>query len=491
MGSRTIFIAYSHRDRSWEEKVESHIRVIQHALSDIEVWDDRQIGAGEDWLQAIEQAITRARVAVLLVSESFLTSDFITRKEIPQILRVRASGGLTVIPVLVKACAWKTVPWLKTLSLLPSNRKPLDGLRHKANEVLADLATTVLGLLGPDRRIHTLPTLPAGLTDVSALHHFPVSSQLPLPCFFPSVSGAAKSLLSPLDHLRQLVALRVPCFLASVYDLASARSTARAEMRRLIAKAVRTGQIVLLDSGLYERKWLHDPTWSRAKFRSALARIPCNLAFAYDAVKRRGERTVAADIVAQVLADRRKTDLTALFPIIHADAPNELPKLVKEVAIGLDSDIIAVAERELGDGVLACAETIIKTRRALDDSGRYRVIHILGTGNPLSLLIYSACGADSFDGLDWCQTVADHDSKRLFHSQQLDFFLGQSEYSGKSELPYSTRMLAHNLEFFSGWMREIQRHRVDGTMRDLLHQNLPEAFSQKLAVLLDQLGSKP
>jgi len=292
-------------------------------------------------------------------------------------------------------------------------------------------------------------------------------------------------MLSPLDHLGVLIAMRFPCFLASIYDFANARREARLKMEGLIEEAVRNGQIVLLDSGLYERKWLRDQKWSRPKFRSALAGIPCHLGFSYDVIKRRPGRTAAAEIVAQVLGDRRTTDLATLFPIIHGK-PDELPGLAKEVAIGLDSDIIAVAERELGDGVLAGCKTMMAIRRSLDETERYRVVHILGTGNPLSVLIYSACGADSFDGLDWCQTVADQESKRLYHSQQLDFFTEQSDYAKNTDQLYSTRMLAHNLEFYRNWMGEIQRHRSEGKLKDLLRQVLPKAFCEKLQVVLDQ-----
>jgi queuine/archaeosine tRNA-ribosyltransferase len=144
----------------------------------------------------------------------------------------------------------------------------------------------------------------------------------------------------------------------------------------------------------------------------------------------------------------------------------------------------------LGDGILAGAKTMLAIRCALNKTGRYRSVHMLGTGNPLSLLIYSACGADSFDGLDWCQTVADHDGKRLYHSQQLDFFTHQSGYAKDTKLTYSARMLAHNLEFYRSWMAEIQRRRSAGRIRDLLPQFLPEQFCEKLVALLDGRGGE-
>jgi len=91
------------------------------------------------------------------------------------------------------------------------------------------------------------------------------------------------------------------------------------------------------------------------------------------------------------------------------------------------SPFIAVPERELGEGICKKADTVIKIREKLNTIGRYQPIHILGTGNPLSILILAAAGADLFDGLEWCRTVADRDTGFLFHHQQFEFFLKHNQ----------------------------------------------------------------
>ena len=153
----------------------SHLLVLKHALPDIDVWDDRRIGGGEDWLREIKKAIARARVAILLVSEKFLTSDFITRKEIPAILRRRATDGLTVIPVVIRACAWNAVPWLKRLNARPEDGTPLSGIkRHKADEALANLAREIKAIL--ESRDDSFERMPALLTQ-SVTPELPLTGQ--------------------------------------------------------------------------------------------------------------------------------------------------------------------------------------------------------------------------------------------------------------------------------------------------------------------------
>lgn len=483
--SQTIFIAYARKDASWKEKVEIHLRVLE-GVRDVEVWSDKEIGTGEYWQAEIEAAIARARVAILLISANFLTSKFITRKEVPSLLKLRAKSGLPVIPILVRHCAWKKIDWLSEMQIKPGGNKPLAGHSpNQADKVLAEMAEGIAELLEPaspptPKSSASLPT-PKEI-DRKPLRVLP-GGGLALPCFFPSVSSAAKTLLSPLDHMKTLVGLEHPCFLASAYDFVHASRSDRLKMTSLIDRTTENGQVVLLDSGLYERKWRYDSKWSRSQFHATAAGLNTALGFFFDDVKAKdNNRETAIAIAKKVRSDRRKIGLESLFPIVHAEVA-ELPELCKEVALALDSDIIAVAERELGQGLLAGAKTMIDIRRALDSTGRHRVVHILGTGNPLSILVYVACGADSFDGLDWCQTVVDYESKLLYHNQQLDFFSDQSR-AARSDLGYPTRLLAHNLEFYRQWMLEIQNHMTQGKLDDLLGDVLPERFGNEFLTLL-------
>jgi len=161
---------------------------------------------------------------------------------------------------------------------------------------------------------------------------------------------------------------------------------------------------------------------------------------------------------------------------VHSKSANAFPAICMQVARALGSPLVAVPERELGEGILECALTIGKIRKALNQLGKYIPLHVLGTGNPLSILVYTWAGADSFDGLDWCQTVANHVDGRLYHSLQLDFFVGQSEFAQDVEMSYITRLLAHNLEFYRKWMAEIQEGLKTDDLEAMLSKYLPAAF---------------
>lgn len=119
-----IFISYSHKDEAWKEALQRHLKVLQ-AHNEFSIWDDRQIEVGANWLPAIENAIEQAKVALLLVSSDFLTSEFVTRKEIPRFLQRREAEGLQVVPIIIRPCAWMTVPWLAALQGGTKDNRPV------------------------------------------------------------------------------------------------------------------------------------------------------------------------------------------------------------------------------------------------------------------------------------------------------------------------------------------------------------------------------
>jgi len=306
-----------------------------------------------------------------------------------------------------------------------------------------------------------------------------------LPCFFPSVSGAAKNALSPLEHLEIVMAVGYPHFLISAYDIFHSTRKDRLNIQRLLEKATSQGQVVLMDSGLYEKKWLRAKSWPRKNFHGILRNTPCHLAFCYDNLNPKGSTDqIALALARSVATDQKRGDMKAISPLIHAQNPADFLPICSLVAKELDPAMIAVPERELGDGVLAIAKTMRTIRETLNETGRYYPVHIVGTGNPLSILIYAACGADSFDGLDWCQTVVDHATGRLYHSLQLDFFAHQTPYGSEAELPYLPRALAHNLMFYLRWMEKIRKWIGEGSIAEMIAKFIPPEAYSKLQELL-------
>ncbi len=296
---------------------------------------------------------------------------------------------------------------------------------------------------------------------------------LPLPAYFPSISSV-KTALWPQEYLQLLSSLGAlnGQFLVSAFDLADINQPHLAQ--QALASARQAGIVTLMDSGNYESFWKNaQADWKQADFHKMLADFPCDLAFGFD----KQQPPANADDHVALVAERWQADQAAagscqIIPIIHASA-NELPALCAAVATKTGVTILAVPERRLGDGILERARAVKAVRTALNEIGRYVVLHLLGTGNPISIALYSAMGADSFDGLEWCQTVVDHESGLLYHLSQADFFAGQTAWGDDDKLSFQARTLAHNLEFFSDWMRRLRDAVIQDRLSEFCRSNLP------------------
>jgi TIR domain len=100
-----IFVSYSHADEKWREGFELISKPMSRAI-EIEFWSDKKIGAGT-WETHIEAAMNRAEAAVLLVSPSFLASDYIIKKELPYLLKAHKDRGLMIFWAYLEPCDLK------------------------------------------------------------------------------------------------------------------------------------------------------------------------------------------------------------------------------------------------------------------------------------------------------------------------------------------------------------------------------------------------
>jgi hypothetical protein len=147
MTKPTVFISYSHKDEKWKDRLVTHLEVLKKEGL-LDEWNDRRIGAGEEWHQEITKAMASARVAVLLVSADFLSSNFILGEEVPHLLERREKEGIQIFPIILRPCAWKYVKWLARMNLRPKDGKPItSGDENQIETELASIAEEIAGIV--------------------------------------------------------------------------------------------------------------------------------------------------------------------------------------------------------------------------------------------------------------------------------------------------------------------------------------------------------
>lgn len=463
-----VFLSYARDDEESVSHLYDHL-----AAAGLRPWmDKRDLKPGDEWDDSIRNAIRSSQYFLVILTPRSLDKRGYLQKEIKHALDIqdeKIPGDRYVIPVRLERCE------------IPSRLNRFHSADLFEKDGLSRLIVvlkggTPVGLYGKEEQgpnpIARSMTLSVGGID--------------MPCFFPSISSASKNSLTPLDLLRILVSVKHPLFLISAFDVHNADRNSRLKMVSLLQTAMDNAQVVLLDSGLFEKKWLRT-NWSKKDFHSALKVTPCHLSFCFDNPNSKGDpEEVALAILAALSRDQKAADFSAIIPIIHAQRPEDFPDLCKGLVSRIRPTLIGIPERELGVGIFSSAATLVRIRMALDSTGQYYPIHLLGTGNPLSILIFAACGADSFDGLEWCQTAVDNDSGQLYHHGQLDFFSHQTAFGSDLTMSYSARLLAHNLDFYGKWMAMIQAKLIKGEIREMVNKYLPEGVSDKINALLKE-----
>jgi hypothetical protein len=175
-----VFFSYSHEDEAFRDQLEKHLALLKHRGL-IEPWHDRRILPGQVFAAAIDAALDAADIVLLLVSASFLASDYCYSIELARALERHRDGSTVVIPVIVRPCDWRAAPF-GTLLATPKDGRALTQWPD-IDEGYADVAAAVRNVAeAREQRAgaaapRALPSAAAAVTDTEAL---PRSSNLRL-----------------------------------------------------------------------------------------------------------------------------------------------------------------------------------------------------------------------------------------------------------------------------------------------------------------------
>ncbi|MCL2812846.1 MAG: TIR domain-containing protein [Clostridia bacterium] len=133
-----VFISYAHKDEQYKNELHPYLQMLKKT-TEIKWWDDTHIKPGEDWNKQINGALSKAKIAVLMISANFFASNYIWSEELPKLLEAAEQEGATILWVPVRTCPYEDTGIAK-YQAITDPKKPLT----KCNDAERDDVYTAL-----------------------------------------------------------------------------------------------------------------------------------------------------------------------------------------------------------------------------------------------------------------------------------------------------------------------------------------------------------
>jgi hypothetical protein len=415
-------------------------------------WDGKIVGR---FAEAIERELPHAGCVIAIYSASSRNKDTFLDE-----LRLTTKHGVSLLPVKIDE---SYPPYLfGSYTFVPFS----DWNGTRDDQAFLRLTRKIAEVVPPRKK----PRRPQSIA----------SGAVRLPGVFFSISSH-ETQLEPTDAIQALRVFGASPVLVSAFDLDGSRAP------EVLAQELRAyrerGGFVLLDSGNYEASRLEDHSWTPDRLKPIFNDgSGYDWAFCFDLMEPPEDTALAVAGILEAVAREQHETSAPVLPIIHApklatggNILNTLPEVMRQVSNELKPPLIAVPERELGAGIVERAKTVRAIREQLNRLPWYQPLHILGTGNPWSIAVLAAAGADTFDGLEWCRVVIDADSERIHHFQHFDFFSDQAPSSSVAtallqdpSIGFGGKVAFHNLDYFTGFTDLMQKMFDEGAIEAFL-----------------------
>jgi hypothetical protein len=98
-----LFYSYAHKDEELRQKLETHLSLMRRS-GQIAGWHDRDIDAGKEWKESIDENLDSAQIILLLVSADFLASDYCYDIEMKRAMERHELREACVVPIILRPC---------------------------------------------------------------------------------------------------------------------------------------------------------------------------------------------------------------------------------------------------------------------------------------------------------------------------------------------------------------------------------------------------
>lgn len=175
-----LFYSYSHKDEELRNELAEHLFPLQRAGL-IEVWHDRETLPGDTVDEEIAEKLRSADLVLVLVSPSFIRSEYCWDVELKNAIERHERGEARVIPGVLRPCQWQLTPLMALLAMPTDGRAVInwpnrDTAYDNVARGIAKLAKTMRqkGIKAADPAAAGAKPAPAGTSRPSPPHPNPL-----------------------------------------------------------------------------------------------------------------------------------------------------------------------------------------------------------------------------------------------------------------------------------------------------------------------------
>jgi formylglycine-generating enzyme required for sulfatase activity len=116
-----VFVTYSHQDEEYlgENSLLGFLKGLEK--EGVEFWTDKKIPTGEKWNAVIKANLGISPIALVLVSQAFLDSEYCQSE-----IRTLRQNKAHLIPVMLSPCEWRRHEWLSSRQFLPGGDETVE-----------------------------------------------------------------------------------------------------------------------------------------------------------------------------------------------------------------------------------------------------------------------------------------------------------------------------------------------------------------------------
>lgn len=133
MDKLKVFVSYAHEDAHHKNELLKHCALFVENEK-LALWTDDSIRAGNKFDNKIKEELETCQIAILLLSSTYWSKDYIRNNELPSILEHEKNRDITIVPILINGERKVKHTALNNRTLIPTENNTLKAIEDFINK---------------------------------------------------------------------------------------------------------------------------------------------------------------------------------------------------------------------------------------------------------------------------------------------------------------------------------------------------------------------